>query len=304
MVSVMRLGAWEMLEKTLPWVYSSYLSHGFSPDYFPVAFAAWRSAIADRLGEGPLKELRPLYDWLEATHGEHLDAARRRVEEAPVLTEASRAQLDQLVVLLTRGDANAVIRLGEARLKTPRELIDFYLDVLCPALHHVGWLWERGELSVAHEHLASGVVNRVMAYWYFHILESTVSKGKAIVTAGPNEFHALGSAMVGDALSVDGWRVIQLGANTPPEELAILFDELEPDMLLVSVTMPFNILAAKQMIARVRERPLATRCHIMVGGRAFSTYPEIWRSTGADSYAASGRQGVEQARAVWEERHS
>jgi len=36
------LGSLEILAMTAPWVYRSYIYHGFSPDYFPVLFSVFR----------------------------------------------------------------------------------------------------------------------------------------------------------------------------------------------------------------------------------------------------------------------
>ena len=36
------LGSLDILAMTAPWVYRSYIYHGFSPDYFPVLFSVFR----------------------------------------------------------------------------------------------------------------------------------------------------------------------------------------------------------------------------------------------------------------------
>lgn len=296
--NVLRLNAWSMLEKTVPWVYASYRAQGFSEDYFPAVFDAWRVAMDERLQPEQALELRGLYDWFDARHEQNVEMAEQRAAASPLENGQSDPELEGVVNMLVAGDANGLVRLGNERIGSPRELIDFYLNLLCPALHHVGWLWERGEISVAHEHLATGVVNRLMAYWYFHVLEQPGTRGKAVVTAGPNEFHAVGSAMLADALAVDGWEVIHLGANTPAEELVVLLGEHQSELLFISVTMPFNIHYAKKTIERVRSIPAGRRCRIMIGGQAFSTSPEIWKSTGADSFASSAQSGLEKARTL------
>lgn len=299
LLSVMRLGAWSVLEQTAPWVYATYLAHGFAADYFPALFAAFREALDAELDPAHAAELRRVYDWLEARHDDHLRAGSART--APVAQPAGAWELrvPELVELMIRGDSGGVIQLAEQHIGSPPQLIAFYLQALCPALHEVGARWERGRLSVAHEHLASGVANRVMAHFYHHVLDVRPTRGKAVVTAGPNEFHAIGPMMLADALAVDGWQAIQLGANTPADDLMVLLREYQPDLLAVAVTMPFNLLAAGEAIGRARQLVGARPCHVLVGGQAFCAAPGLWRELGADSHAATIAEAVEQAGALW-----
>jgi methanogenic corrinoid protein MtbC1 len=46
------------------------------------------------------------------------------------------------------------------------------------------------------------------------------AKGKAVITAAPNEFYEIGAWMISDILEFDGWEVRYLGANTPVNDLA------------------------------------------------------------------------------------
>lgn len=195
-------------------------------------------------------------------------------------------------------DSNGVIKLAEGYVTEADHLQDFYLGALTPALIEIGKRWEQGKLSVAHEHLASGVVNRLMAYWYFYVLKGTKGRGKAVVTSGPGEFHAIGGAMVADLLSIDGWETVHLGANTPTTDLLVLLDSYQPDVLLVSVSMPFNITEARTMIEAAKRRPKAAQCRVMVGGQAFDPMPDLWRETGADLYAPNAREAVRLVRAL------
>ena len=41
LASVLRFNNFGLLARTVPWVYRTYRSHGFSDDYFPAELAAW-----------------------------------------------------------------------------------------------------------------------------------------------------------------------------------------------------------------------------------------------------------------------
>jgi methanogenic corrinoid protein MtbC1 len=167
-------------------------------------------------------------------------------------------------------------------------------------MYEIGMLWERAEISVAEEHLASAIVVRIMATIGIAKIEVVEAKGRAVVTASPNEFHEIGAWMVSDALEQDGWMVQYLGANTPREDLVRLLQSFNPDILAISVTIPFNVNKAKDTITSVRSKSELAGMKIMVGGRVFNENPELWAVTGADGFAPN-LQSARRLAAQWKE---
>ena len=51
MITVFKIGSYELLARTVPWVYRAYHARGFSYDYFPVELAAWKHAVERCLGD-------------------------------------------------------------------------------------------------------------------------------------------------------------------------------------------------------------------------------------------------------------
>ena len=296
--NVMKFGAWQMLHEIIPWVYRSYVSHGFSYAYFPRAFRAWQGAVEEHTGAAFSQELNKIYDLFLEHHEASIVRSQEHVPHGSLFKPPYEALSAEVITALTSGDASGVINMGEKLVTDASSLADLYMGLLTPAMIEIGHRWEEGRLSVAHEHLASGVVNRVMAYWYHHILSCRQTKGKALITAGPGEFHAIGSAILADLLSIDGWQTIQLGANTPTEDLLIMMDSFQPDIVGISVAMPFNIHNATAMIVGIHHRN-GGKCKIMVGGQAFAMMPAIWRQTGADHHAATNREAVAWAADRW-----
>ncbi|MBU1239170.1 B12-binding domain-containing protein, partial [Myxococcota bacterium] len=241
MVNVMKFNAWSMLDAIIPWVYRSYHAHGFSWSYFPAVYGAWSDALRSLLSPASAAELTAIYDTYAQGHDRYIAASSARTEHAPEFGEPFGGMGEKIIGLLISGDASGVIDLGAQYINDSRGLASFYLDALTPAMVEIGLRWEAGRISVAHEHLASGVVNRVMSYWYHHVLDAKNTRGKALVTSGPGEFHSIGGAMFSDLLTIDGWQTIHLGANTPISDLLTLADSFIPDIVAISVAMPFNI---------------------------------------------------------------
>jgi methanogenic corrinoid protein MtbC1 len=122
-------------------------------------------------------------------------------------------------------------------------------------------------------------------------------KGKAIVTAAPNEFHELGGRILADMLEAAGWDVFFLGANTPDGELIKLVGKVRPRFLAISLTMPFSIDKVAAIISKIKSNTDLGPVRILVGGSAFNANPHLWRQTGADAWAEDLPSAIRQVTA-------
>ena len=119
-----------------------------------------------------------------------------------------------------------------------------------------------------------------------------VSKGRAVVSAGPNEYHEVGARMVADFMEMDGWDVTYLGANTPASELLAIIKQLKPFVVALSVATVFNLEGARQTIQLIKEDSEISGVKIMVGGLAFNSVPLLWQAIGADGSAGDAESAL------------
>ena len=142
-----------------------------------------------------------------------------------------------------------------------------YEGLVQRALYKVGDLWERGQISVATEHLATAVSESLLNLTYPRLF-ARPRVGKSVVVASTaNEYHQLGAKMVADVFEWHGWRAHFLGANTPPRDLLALVRDKNPDAVALSLTVYFNLEALLHTAAAVRaEFPSVP---MIVGGQAF-----------------------------------
>ena len=157
---------------------------------------------------------------------------------------ASReAQIDQL----GREYAHALLMGDEVAAETViREAMDSNLStaeiderIISRALWLVGDLWQRGEISVADEHLATEITIRVLA---LQREARRVVRGRGshrIMLATPSgELHVVALRMVDNLLREAGFDVYMLGADVPPTALAGSAQRYQPDVICLSSTMP------------------------------------------------------------------
>jgi methanogenic corrinoid protein MtbC1 len=296
MANVFRFNAFDLLARMVVWVYRTYHAHGFSFDYFPMELCAWQKSVAAHLEVHQSQAINAIYQWMLDRHQDMVQLSQEPVHEQSPLDPAWQSTRDDFLQALLHGDSKSCLSIRKTVAKTPVGLQTFYLEIIQPCMYEIGILWERSEITVAQEHLASAIVGRLMAVLHPspELLQQT--KGTAVVTTVSNELHEIGARCVADLLALDGWQIKYLGANTPPDELIKFLFDLKPNLLALSVTMPFNLDVTQDLITNIRNQPEMVDLKVMVGGQAFNLVPELWKITGADGYAPNAQRAVELAR--------
>lgn len=142
-----------------------------------------------------------------------------------------------------------------------------YETILKKALYEVGELWEYNKISVATEHLASAIVERILNELYIQIISSVKINKTVIVACVENEFHQIGIKMISDLFEMNGWNSYFLGANTPTNELISFSKTIKPDVFAISISIYFHLPELEKMILILRKE--FPELPILVGGQAF-----------------------------------
>jgi DNA-binding transcriptional MerR regulator len=158
-------------------------------------------------------------------------------------------------------------------------------EVVLPYLHELGARWERGEVSVAHEHFASSVLRgRLLGIargWGLGIGPT------AVLACLPGEQHELGLIAFGLALRSRGWRIIYLGADAPVETVEEASRQLDPSLVALTAVSGERV---QPVMAALIE--LARRHRVALGGPAAAN----GALDGSGILALSGDPIVEAAR--------
>src|SRR3712207_2377349 len=115
---------------------------------------------------------------------------------------------DEYLAAILEPDARRAHRLLEQAADAWTPVRRLYLEVLQPALHQIGRLWEQARIGVAHEHLATQITQSVLARLSARLAPPGAGHGRrAIVSCSPGELHVVGGRMVADFLEADGLSV-------------------------------------------------------------------------------------------------
>ena len=208
------------------------------------------------------------------------EAARLTVSSAPAAEadgdgategEPLTASADALRVALEAFDdsgANAVLdeALSRLTLETVAE------GVVLPAMRQIGNRWESGEISVAQEHFATGVVRgrllSVARNW------GAGTGPLALLACPPGESHDLGLISFGLVLHSRGWRITYLGPDTPIDTVSQAVGDLHPDAIVLAALDPAPFESAAQELSA-----LASGGRLLIAGAGAS--PELAQRLGA-----------------------
>lgn len=169
-------------------------------------------------------------------------------------------------------------------------LVEFYDKLLKPVLYKIGDLWKQGKLDVATEHASTNTINsfvKVIEEQVSHKINTTTnvrtSICKIMICTPEGELHNVSCNLIESLLVSRGYKVYNISPSVPADSVITYIENIEPDIILISVTNRDNIKAAerliKQIVLRVdnddnQDNNKHNKIPIVVGGLAFSDYPE------------------------------
>lgn len=142
-----------------------------------------------------------------------------------------------------------------------------YSDLFQRSMYEIGDLWENNRITVANEHLATSITESLLNLVYPSVFATERIGKKAVISCSANEFHQVGAKMVADLFELNGWDGHFLGANTPPEDMARFIDDVQPDVVGLSLSITSNIAHLERCIEILKSN--FPDMNLLVGGQAF-----------------------------------
>jgi excisionase family DNA binding protein len=205
---------------------------------------------------------------------------------------ARAARPATLAARMIAGDEAGAWAVVEGALASGSDPADVHLDLLVPALVSVGDGWAAGTISVADEHRAATVAQRLIGRLGPRFARRGRKRGVVVLGAPPGELHSLPTAIVGDLLRGAGFEVLDLGANAPA---ASFVETTQGTSRLVAVGIVASTTgrdaALRSVVRALRDAGGTTP--VLVGGAAV-TGPAHARRLGADGWSGpDGRSAVD-----------
>ncbi|MCA1024742.1 MULTISPECIES: cobalamin B12-binding domain-containing protein [Cytobacillus] len=149
--------------------------------------------------------------------------------------------------------------------------VEIYQDIITPAMVKIGLKWENFEITVADEHLASGVCDFILSRLAAkHKLKPVTAAPTAMFLCLSGEQHYLGLKMVASIFEENGWRTKFLGANLPVQYALQAAKDWKPDVIGLSVSIATHLPTLTEYMEAFSYLPKKPR--VLLGGRLTNLY--------------------------------
>lgn len=161
-------------------------------------------------------------------------------------------------------DALSILRAG---LASKPDVLSLFEDVVFPVLREIGDDWALGTIAVDQEHLASLTIRDAIVRLQSSLHHEPLTGASALVACFEGQMHDIVLHCIAIYLTVKGWKVYNLGQNTPTKSLVHAMKIHKPTIVIVSALRVENerkfVRDVNQTILRVAHRAGAK---LVVGG--------------------------------------
>jgi len=190
----------------------------------------------------------------------------------------------------------------EEALKLVKEMIEgdsdpmAILDDAREAMDIVGKRYEEGSYFLPELILAGEMLNQIT-----DILKPKLAKlpevkrhGKVLIGTVEGDIHDIGKNIVTFMLDVNGFDVLDLGVDVPPQKFVEAVEDFQPQVIGLSgfLTLAFDTM--KETVEAIQAAGLRDQVKIMVGGGQMDD--QVRAHTGADAYGRDAMAAVKLAK--------
>jgi 5-methyltetrahydrofolate--homocysteine methyltransferase len=186
----------------------------------------------------------------------------------------------------------------EEVLKRTEELLEegtepmAILDACRKALDIIGKRFETGESFVPELIMAGEMMNAVTEMVKPKLTQdkSTEPIGKVLLGTVEGDIHDIGKDVVSFTLEANGFEVIDLGVDVPPDTFVQKIKEIQPDVIGLSGLLTLAFESMKVTVDAITEAGLRDQVKIMIGG---APVDELVREhSGADGWGKDAMEAV------------
>ncbi|GAA0644702.1 cobalamin B12-binding domain-containing protein [Kutzneria viridogrisea] len=201
-----------------------------------------------------------------------------------------REYVDALWAAVRDGDEHAAGEVATAALAAGLDEESLLLDVIGTVQRTVGQEWAANRLTVAQEHTATAINDRVIAALAHRPGRRRAdSRGRVTVACVDGEWHALPARLLAEVLTLRGFAVDYLGAQVPAPHLIAHLHRTGPDAVALSSSIATRLPTAHATITACQ----AAGVPVIAGGAAFGPDGRYARLLGAEAWEPDARAAAD-----------
>ncbi len=186
----------------------------------------------------------------------------------------------------------------EDALKITTQLLDAGtspLDILeasRKALDAIGKCFEEGTYFLPELMLAGEMMTEITELIKPKLAEMPDRQrhGKVLIGTVEGDIHDIGKNIVSFMLDVNGFEVLDLGVNVPPQKFVDAMRDFQPQVVALSGFLTLSFEAMKKTVAAIESAGLRAKVKIMIGGGQIDEEVRVF--AGADGYGRDAMAGI------------
>jgi methanogenic corrinoid protein MtbC1 len=155
----------------------------------------------------------------------------------------------------------------------------------------VGERFERGDFFLSEMIMASEIYKQVTEQIKPYLITSaSKTNGKIVIGTVEGDIHDIGKNILISLLEVEGFNIVDLGVDVPPERFVEAIREHNPNIIGMSCLLSTSIETMKSTVDAIVEAGLRDKIRIIIGGGRLERNAAEYIKP--DAYTDNAAQGV------------
>lgn len=166
------------------------------------------------------------------------------------------------------------------------------LEACRKALDMVGQRFEDGSYFLPELMLAGEMMNQISEIIKPRLagMPDRERHGKVLIGTVEGDIHDIGKNIVSFMLDVNGFEILDLGVDVPPQKFVDAIRSFQPQVVALSGFLTLSYDAMKNTVAAIESAGFRDKVKIMIGGGQINE--EVREYAGADAFGKDAMAGV------------
>jgi 5-methyltetrahydrofolate--homocysteine methyltransferase len=209
----------------------------------------------------------------------------------PETDPVPREQIQRLATAIMEGNADAArdaaTRLNLANV-APMDVVNLAIK---PAMDEVGRKYDRLEVFLPELVLAGEAAQEALKILFTKEGREALAKGKIVIGTIQGDIHDIGKNITAAILSANGYAVVDIGNDVPPDKFIEIAKSEKADFIGLSCLLTPSMFFMRDVVRRLKDEGIREKFQVIVGGAA--VYPDWAREVGADGWAKDAERAVQ-----------
>jgi methanogenic corrinoid protein MtbC1 len=190
----------------------------------------------------------------------------------------------------------------EEALRLVREMVESDSDAMAildsarEAMQLVGQRFQEGTYFLPELMLAGEMMNQITEIIKPKLAEmpNVERHGKVLIGTVEGDIHDIGKNIVSFMLDVNGFEVLDLGVDVPPQKFVEAIQKFQPQVVALSGFLTLSFDSMKNTVSAIKSTGLRDKVKIMIGGGQINE--EVKQYADADGYGKDAVAGISMAK--------